>query len=120
MATKRYQIWDHTSNVVTPSGELFTPEQWLDRYPAYCVEGAVMILAKGFQNGALIDELSMMKARAEQMGATFPEGLSNQETLEAIEAFEEELAAASAAAASEPTAEERIAAAMEYQNMLAV
>lgn len=117
---KRYQIWDHESDVITPSGEVFTPEMWSEKYPAYCLTGAVMVISAGFVNGGLIDELSMMKARAEQMGAAFEESLAGDDLLQAIEAFEDELDAAQAEAAAEPTAEERIAAALEYQNMVSL
>ena len=30
----RYVIWDEVSDVFTPSGDVFTAEQWLSKYPA--------------------------------------------------------------------------------------
>ena len=29
----RYKIYDNSSDVITPVGEVLTAEQWLDRYP---------------------------------------------------------------------------------------
>ena len=80
------------------------------------------VVAAGLINGALIDELSQMKSRYEQQGCVFTEEMSNQEILDAIEAFEDEQAANAKAAAEEaaatPSAEERLAAAMEFQNLM--
>ena len=32
----RYKIYDNSSDVITPVGEVLTAEQWLDRYPWGC------------------------------------------------------------------------------------
>lgn len=75
-------------------------------------------------NGALIDELSQMKTRYEQQSDIFTEEMFNQEILDAIEAFEDQRAADAKAAAEEaantPFVEERLAAAVEFQNLLAM
>lgn len=113
---KRYAIWDKVSDIYTPVGEKLTAEQWIARYGWIDAPGAVPIVAAGLINGALIDELGQLKARCEQQGATFDEGLEGESLLDAIEAWEDERA--STPVESEPTAEERIAAALEYQNLL--
>lgn len=119
---KRYAIWDKVSDIYTPVGEKLTAEQWIARYGWINAPGAVPIVAAGLINGALIDELNQMKARCEQQGCTFTEGMSNQEILNAIEAFEDQRAADAKAAAEEaantPSAEERLAAAIEFQNLM--
>ena len=113
----RYIIWDKVSTVYTPSGAEFTPEQWMIRYKWINNPNMIPIMAAGPFNGAVIDELSRMKLRAEQAGATFDEGLSNEELLDAIVAFDDEK---NAEAINTPTDSERIAAAMEFQNLLAM
>ena len=65
-------------------------------------------------NGALIDELSQMKTRYEQQSDIFTEEMFNQEILDAIEAFEDQRAA------NTPFVEERLSAAVEFQNLLAM
>lgn len=115
---KRYAIWDKVSDIYTPVGEKLTAEQWIARYGWINAPGAVPIVAAGLINGALIDELNQMKARCEQMGATFEEELSNEQLLDAIEAWEDEQR--SKPVEQEATAEERIAAALEYQNLLSL
>lgn len=117
--SKRYQIWDKVSDIYTPVGEKLTAEQWISRYGWINAPGAIPVVAAGLINGALIDELGQMKTRCEQMGATFEEDLSNEQLLDAIEAWEDEQNAP-APASTEPTAEERIAAALEYQNLLSM
>ena len=121
---KRYTIWDKVSDIYTPVGEKLTAEQWIDRYGWIKAPGSVPIVAAGLINGALIDELSQMKNRYEQQGCVFTDEMSNQEVLDAIEAFEDQRAAEAKAAAEEaantPSAEERLAAAVEFQNLLAM
>ena len=122
--TKRYAIWDKVSDIYTPVGERLSAQQWIDRYGWIKAPGSVPVVAAGLINGALIDELSQMKNRYEQQGCVFTEEMSNQEILDAIEAFEAQRAAEAKAAAEEaantPSAEERLAAAVEFQNLLAM
>lgn len=117
MAT-RYAIWDKVSDIYTPAGPKLTAEEWIAKYGWIDAPGVVPIVAAGPINGALINELGQMKARCEQMGATFDEGLSNEQLLDAIEAWEDEQR--SKPVETDPTAEERIAAALEYQNLLSL
>ena len=121
---KRYAIWDKVSDIYTPAGGKLTAEQWIDRYGWIKAPGSVPVVAAGLINGALIDELSQMKNRYEQQGCVFTEKMSNQEILDTIEAFEAQRAAEVKAAAEEaantPSAEERLAAAVEFQNLLAM
>jgi len=105
----KYQIWDKQSNVYTPVGENLTPEMWISRYGWIENPAAIPVIAGGIINGAFIGELNEMKALYERMGAVFTEGISNEELLAEIEAFENSLSAPSTA----PTAEERTAAALE-------
>lgn len=105
----KYQIWDKQSNVYTPIGENLTPEMWIARYGWIANPVAIPVVAGGVINGAFIGELNEMKALYERMGAVFTEGISNEELLAEIEAFEDALSAPSTA----PTAEERTATALE-------
>ena len=114
---KRYAIWDKVSDIYTPVGGKLTAEEWIAQYGWINAAGAVPVVAAGPINGALIDELGQMKTRCEQMGAIFDEGLSNEELLDAIEEFED---TPRPVVEAEPSAEERIAAALEYQNLLSL
>ena len=88
MAAKRYQIWNKTDVVITPSGEVFTPEQWLDRYPM----GRVLdlVIAGGAINGAFCGEYTSMIDMYERYGCDFSGCVTQQDHLDAIEAFEDE------------------------------
>lgn len=105
----KYQIWDKQSNVYTPIGENLTPEMWIARYGWIANPVAIPVVAGGVINGAFIGELNEMKALYERMGAVFTEGISNEELLAEIEAFEDALSTPS----TTPTAEERTATALE-------
>lgn len=122
--SKRYQIWNKIDDVYTPGGKKYSAEEWANKYEWTKLPESVPVLSAGMINGGRIEELFRMKNYAEQQGATFEEGLDNQQLLDAIEAWEDEQAAKAAeeaaVRAAEPTAEERIAAAMEYQNLLSL
>ena len=108
---KRYAIWNKKDMILTPIGEVLSPEQWISRYPIAGVESITVVCGAGEINGAFFGTLGQMVQMYEAQGAEFSEATTPEEKLEVIEAFEDAMNA--------PTAEERIAAAMEYQNALA-
>ena len=106
---KRYAIWDKQSTVITPIGEVLTPEKWIERYPVAGVPSITVVCAAGEINGAFFGTLGQMVQMYTAQGADFSACTTDEEKLEVIEAFEDEMNAPS----SEPTAEERQAAALE-------
>lgn len=107
----RYVIWNKQDLIYTPAGEMLTPEQWIERYSWINHPLAVPIISGGLINGAFCGELSQMRDMYERAGADFSACTSNEEILASIEDFEDKVNNAS----DEPSAEERIAAALEYQ-----
>ena len=120
--TKRYQIWDKVSNVYTPSGNMYTAEEWINKYKWINIPGMVPVMSAGNINGAMIADLASMKKNAIAQGCTFTDSMTDEQVLETIEAWEnqksEEAKIAAQEAAATPSADERIAAAMEYANLL--
>lgn len=112
--TKRYKIWDKQSTVYTPSGASFTPEEWINQYSWINIPGAVPVGSAGMINGGFIGELGEMRAMYAQQGCVFADGMTNEQTLEAIEAFEDAMNTPPDPADIPPTAEERTAAALEF------
>ena len=112
----RYAIWDKESEVITPIGELLTAEEWKERYPVARSEKVKVVCAGGEINGAFFSTLGQMVEMYGAMGCDFSECVTDQDKLNAIEAFEDLRNTPS----TEPTAEERIAAAMEYQNLMSI
>lgn len=112
---KRYAIWNKQDPIITPIGEVLTAEQWIARYPVAGIESITVVCAAGEINGAFFGTLGQMVQMYEAQGCDFSTCTTNKEKLEAIEAFEDTKNATS----TEPTAEERIAAALEYQNAVA-
>lgn len=113
---KRYAIWDKQSPVITPVGEVLTAEQWIDRYPVAGLDSITVVCATGEVNGAFFGTLGQMKQMYEAQGADFSACATGEDVLAAIEAFED----ARNNAPAEPSAQERIAAAMEYQNLMSL
>ncbi len=114
MSLKRYAIWDKTSPIITPVGEVLTAEQWIERYPVASVPSIVVICSAGEINGGFFGTLGQMVQMYTAHGADFSEATTDIEKLEVIEAFEDEMNAPS----NDPTAEERIAAALELNNVM--
>lgn len=110
---KRYAIWDKKSPIITPIGEVLSPEQWIERYPVAGVESITVVCAAGEINGAFFSTLGQMVQMCEAQDVDFSACETAEDKLMVIEAFEDSMNTHSA----EPTAEERIAAALEYQVM---
>lgn len=114
----RYKLWNKTDTVKTRIGERLTPEEWMLRHPE--AESDYPIVCAGSINGDISDCLEDMLLRAEMAGFSTELTLSSdtaQALLEELEAWEDEK---NAQAASAVSAEERIASALEYQNLLAM
>lgn len=111
----RYKIWDKSEVIYTPSGEQFSPEQWISRYKWANSPYAKMVISGGTINGAFCGELTDMKSIYRKMGATITDDMSDEEVLAAIESFED-----NPPWANQPTVEERTAAALEAQVLLSL
>lgn len=115
MANSKLQIWDKVSPIFTPSGEMFTAEQWIEMYKWVNIPGAIPVISVGPINGGEMSELSVLKASAISMGATFADDLTPEALLDAIVAYYDEANTAAANAVSDQT---RIADALEDMNEL--
>ena len=105
----RYAIWDKVSPIITPIGEVLSAEQWKTRYPVAGVESIKVVCAGSEINGAFFGTLGQMKEMYAKNGCDFSACVSDEDYLDAIEAFEDEMNKPS----SEPSAEERQATALE-------
>ena len=112
----RYAIWNKEDNVYTPSGEKFTAVQWIERYPIAEVPNVKIVCGGGDLNGEFFGILSEMVAVYTKAGCDFSACVEDQDYLDAIEAFEDAMNAPS----TEATTDERIAAALEAQVMMAM
>lgn len=90
MAKKRYVIWDEVSDVYTPSGEVFSAEEWLNRYPIARLASEYLVISGASYNGGFCMVYSDMVDIYEKMGCDFSEcGTDMQAHLDAIEAYED-------------------------------
>lgn len=107
---KRYAIWNKEDSIITPIGEVLSPEKWIERYPVAGVPTITVVCAAGEINGAFFGTLGQMVHMWESQGYDFSECTTDEAKLEMIEAIEDELNTPS----TEPTTEERTAAALEF------
>lgn len=110
---KRYAIWDKASPVIVPTGKVFTAEQWKEKYPVAALDSITVVCSAGEISGGFFGTLGQMVQMYEAQGADFSACETAEDKLAVIEAFEDALNAPS----GEPTTDERIAAALEYQVM---
>lgn len=121
---KRYSIWNKKDAIITPIGEVLTAEQWIKRYPIAGLDHITVICAAGEINGGFFGTLGQMVDMYTKMGCEFIDCITDEEKLEAIEAFEDareaEAKAATEEAANAISTEERIAAALEAQVLMSM
>ena len=124
--SKRYAIWNKKDLICTPSGAVYTAEQWIDKFPVAGLENITVICGAGEINGSIFATLGQKVAEYERYGCDFSECKTAEEKLAVMEAFDDEREKAEAEAAEERKAQEElqiaslasIAASMEYQNLL--
>ena len=109
----RYAIWDKQSPVITPTGKVFTAEAWIEKYPVARLDTVKVVCAGGEINGGFFGTLGQMIDMYSAQGCDFSECVTDQDYLDAIEAFE-----TADHSDGESSTEERIAAALEYNNLL--
>lgn len=112
--SRHYQIWDRQSEVKTAGGRTYSPEEWIELNQYLKDPDAVCVLYAGRLNGKFIGELSDMKLSAELQGAVFDDNLTDDELLQAIEDFQNEMNQPVDPSTIPPTVEERTAAALEF------
>lgn len=110
---KKYAIWNKIDPIIVPTGKVFTAEQWIDKYPVAGLSSITVVCSAGEINGGFFGTLGQMVQMYEAQGADFSACVTDEDKLDVIEAFEDAMNAPS----TDPTAEERIAAALEYQVM---
>lgn len=111
----RYQIWDKKTDIFTPSGHKFTAAEWLAKYPWADLPGVKMIITSGTINGGAAMEFQATVDRYTEMGADFSNCETDEDYLAAIEEFE-----LHPPGYDQPTIEERTAAALEAQVLMAM
>lgn len=108
----KYKIWDRETSLVTPIGEVLTPEQVFARYPASSLTDMKYIICDAPISMGVFMEFEATKEHYKRLGAPITDDMTDQEVLDAISYWEEH------PPAPEPTAEERIAAMLEFQSMM--
>lgn len=108
----KYKIWDGQETLVTPIGEVLTPEAVRAKYPVATIPGMKFIIADSPIQLQVWDEFTGIKEMYKKLGAGITDEMTDQEVLDAVSAFQETPVEA------EPTAEERIAAALEFQSLM--
>ena len=114
----RYAIWDKKSDIFTLGKDAngksrFTAQEYIDTHAPWAgIDGVKVIVGGGAINGTVFMEFDAAVAQYQRMGADFSACVSEADYLAAIEKFED-----NPPASTIPTAEERIAAALEFQNI---
>lgn len=108
----KYKIWNGTDTLITPVGEVLSAEQVKAKYPASAIAGMKYVICDAPISLGVFMEFEQTKATYKQMGVPITDGMTDQQVLDAISYFEEN------PPAPQPSAEERMAAALEFQSMM--
>ena len=108
---KKYVIWDKVSSVVTPSGKVFTAEEWMKQYPMASLPRIKVVISGTAINGSFFGELESMIEHHRSLGCDFSNCVSDQDYLDVIADYQDAKLQESMNTAS---VEERTAAALEF------
>mgnify|MGYP000520814186 CR=1 FL=1 len=111
---KRYAIWNKRDPILTPIGEVLTAEEWIDRYPIAGMRLGHSCLRRRGDQRRVFRHSGQMVQMYEAQGADFSGCETAEDKLAVIEAFEDERNKPS----TEPTVEERTAAAWSFSPCL--
>ena len=109
-----YELWDKQTNLILPDGNIYKPEAIMSMNGFGFTRFADTVL--GYQ-GQIVYEIQNLDILKSMHNITESDP---KKALTAIEKAKSDAAQTAAAAENEPTAEERIAAALEYQNLLSM
>lgn len=123
----RYAIWDKETPIITPSGAVFTADEWMERYPVAKLPNVTILCARGEMNGGFFGTLGSMKDMYEADGCDFSDCTTDESVLDKMQEFDDQRAAEIAAKEPEVSNEAitadalaSIAASLEYQNMMSL
>lgn len=118
----KYKIWDKKEDIYTlgrdaATGKMhYTAQEYIDEVAPWAGNPNVkVIVAGGNINGMVFMEYDATIAHYKRNGAPITDNMTVEEILAAIEAFED-----APPPVETVTAEERIAAALEFQNLLSL
>ena len=116
----KYAIWNKKDTVITPSGHVFSPEQWIERYPVAGVEHITVVCSASEINGAFFGTLGQLVEQYEQFGCDFSACATAEDKIAVINEFEQHRGEATQVVEEDPVADSlaSIAASLEYQNMM--
>ena len=108
----KYKFWDKVEDLYTPSGRVYTAQEYLSKNGWARKDDVKCIISTGPINCAVFQEFTMLRDICVQQGMTIPDGATDEEVLELMSQWEDRVI--------EPaiSAEERTAAALEYANVL--
>lgn len=109
-----YKLWDKQTKLILPDGQIYEPEEIMNMNGFGFTRFADTVL--GYQ-GQIVYEIQNLDILKSMNNITENDP---QKALAAIEKAKVKAAQEAAETAAEPTAEERIAAALEYQNLLSM
>lgn len=111
----RYKIWDKTSDIYTLGKDSqgkahWTAREYIDQHAPWADDPSIkVVVGGGAINGTVFMEFGATIDHYRRLGAPITDDMTDDEVLAAIEAFED------TPPVTEPSAEERIAAMLEYQ-----
>jgi len=86
----KYKIWNKKDPIITPIGEVFTAEQWIEKYPVAGIDGIDILCADSEINGSFFGTLGSLVERYESLGVDFSSCSTGEEKIALITQFDKE------------------------------
>lgn len=109
----RYAIWNKKDNIITPSGAVFTAQQWIEKYPVAGIDTITVLCSAGEINGGFFGTLGSVQEQYAARGCDFTGCVTPEEKLACIDAFDERQRVIQAEKAAEAAASAQAAKAAE-------
>ena len=122
---RKYQFWDKTSDLVTPGvdpktgKQVWTAQEYIEVHAQWAgLPGAKVVITTGVINCGVFMEWTAMRESYIRMGALITDEMTDDETLAAIEDFEDHPPQPEPVEDETDLLLERVAAALEFNNIL--
>lgn len=107
-----YKVWNKQDSLITPIGEVLTPQDVFSRFPASQLADMKYVISSQPVSMSLFVELEQFKSVFRQQGVSIPDDALPSEALAIISEWE------NTPKPQLPSVEERIASAMEFEMLL--
>lgn len=85
MKNGKYALWDKKTNIITPIGTVFTPEEWMEKYPVAKIMD--IVCGGGTINGSIFGIYDQIVEMYEEQGCNYDGCETKEDYIDRINEF---------------------------------